>query len=61
MPFYRIVIWTKKRRKPFQGIRQIDNNNITSVQGQIDKKVRSYYHSNLIDVEVQMLSKTVVL
>jgi hypothetical protein len=58
MPYYRIVVWTKKRIKPFVGIREIENHNITSVLGMVKKKAENVYHSNLIDVEVQMLAKT---
>jgi hypothetical protein len=58
MPYYRIVVWTRKRNKPFQGIRQIQNSNITAVYGMVKKKAQDTFHSNLIDVEVQMLPKT---
>ena len=58
MPHYRIVIWIRDKAKPKQGIRLIDNYNITLVQGQVEKKARDHYNSNLVDVEVQMLPKT---
>ncbi len=58
MPYYRIMIWTKTRKKPFSGIRFIENQNINAIQGMAYKKAEEIYHSNLIDVEVQMLSKT---
>lgn len=58
MPLYRIVIWTKQRRKPFSGIRFIENHNISMVQGQMEKRAIELYHSNYIDCEVQMLAKT---
>lgn len=57
MPYYRILVWTKKRGKPFSGIRFIENHNINAVQGMMYKKAETIYHSNLVDVEVQMLSK----
>ena len=57
MPYYRIVIWTRKRRLPFTGIRWIETDNINLVQGIMEKKAIQAYHSNYIDCEVQMLSK----
>jgi hypothetical protein len=58
MPYYRIVVWTRQRTRPFQGIREIANANITAVFGMVKKKAEDSFHSNLIDVEVQMLPKT---
>ncbi len=58
MPFYRIVIWTRKRYKPFQGIREIENQNITVVQLLVRKKAVDHFHSSFLDCEVQMLAKT---
>lgn len=49
MPYYRIVIWTKRRTKPFTGIRLISDPNINSVCNMA--------HSKAYDIEVQMLSK----
>ncbi len=57
MPYYRIVVWTKNRIKPFSGIREIQNHNISAVQGMALRKAESFYSSNLVDVEVQMLPK----
>ena len=57
MPYYRIVIWTKKRRRPFAGIRWIATDSINVVQAMMEKKAITVYHSNYIDCEVQMLSK----
>lgn len=58
MPYYRIVIWTRKRRLPFAGIRWLENQNITMVQGLTEKQAVEVYKSDYIDCEVQMLSKT---
>lgn len=58
MPYYRIVVWTQKQRKPFSGIRWIENFNISMVQGMAEKKAADFYKSHYIDCEVQMLAKT---
>lgn len=57
MPYYRIIIWTKKRPEPFTGIRVIENHNINSVFIMTKNKAESTFGWQLIDVEVQMLSK----
>jgi hypothetical protein len=58
MPFYRIRIWLKNRKAPVQGIRFIELNNIEQVQNKIQIKAGQYYYgSQLVDVEVAMLSK----
>ena len=58
MPFYRITIWLKNKKKPVTGIRFIELNNIEQVQIKIQNKVGHYYFgSELVDVEVAMLSK----
>jgi len=58
MPFYRIRIWLKNRKAPIQGIRFIELNNIEQVQNKIQNKAGQYYYgSQLVDVEVAMLSK----
>lgn len=57
MPYYRILIWTKRRKLPFKGIRLIDNPNINSVYNMVYSKANQVYRQDLIDVEVQMLSK----
>ncbi|MCU7552912.1 hypothetical protein OCK74_27580 [Chitinophagaceae bacterium LB-8] len=57
MPFYRIVIWTRKRREPYTGIRQIDNYNIDAVQHIMRVKAEETYRFDFVDVEVQMISK----
>ncbi len=58
MPFYRITIWLKNKRKPVSGIRFIEQSNIDIVNIQIQKQARIHYNDSLIiDVEVAMLSK----
>jgi len=57
MPYFRIVIWTKRRRIPFTGIRIISDPNINSVYTKTYSKANELYRHDLIDVEVQMLSK----
>lgn len=57
MPYYRIVIWTKRRKQPFTGLRLIPDNNINAVYQMVQSKANSTYRQDLIDVEVQMLSK----
>lgn len=57
MPYYRILIWTKRRKLPFQGIRLIGNPNINAVQQTYTNQAHDKYRENLINVEVQMLSK----
>lgn len=57
MPYYRIVIWTKKRVKPYSGIRFYETSIINSVQQQAHGQAYQKFNSSLIDIEVQMLSK----
>lgn len=57
MPYYRIVIWTKRRKAPYTGIRLIDTPNINSVYNMAHSKAIQTYRQDFIDVEVQMLSK----
>ncbi len=58
VPYYRITIWLKNRRKPLQGIRQIDHFNIDAVYNMIWQKARAHYNDSiLVDVEVAMLPK----
>jgi hypothetical protein len=58
MPHYRITIWTRRRKRPYSGIRLIKNYNIDAVQSMVYKKAQVTYADVLIDVEVQMLPKT---
>jgi len=58
LPYYRITIWVKNRKKPLQGIRQIDQYNIDLVFNMIKKTAQSKINSSLIqDIEVVMLPK----
>ena len=57
MPYYRVVIWTKKRKEPFSGIRFFISPNINAVQQECESKAREKFSRDLIEVEVQMLSK----
>ncbi len=57
MPYYRILIWTKRRKLPYKGVRLIDNPNINAVYNMVESKANQTYRQELIDVEVQMLSK----
>jgi hypothetical protein len=57
MPYYRIVIWTKHRSKPYTGIRLISEPNINTVFNMAHSKANELYRDKVIDVEVQMLSK----
>ena len=57
MPYYRIVIWTTRRKLPYTGIRLINDHNINSVFTTVKSKANDTYRKDLIDVEVQMLSK----
>ena len=51
------MIWTSRRREPFSGIRQIENYNIDAVQHIMQVKAEETYRRDLVDVEVQMISK----
>lgn len=57
MPYYRIIIWTKRKKRPFEGIRLLADTNINSVYNYAYSKANEAYRADLIDVEVQMLSK----
>lgn len=57
MPYYRILVWTKKRKAPYVGIRVIGDANINSVYNTVKSKSKETYKKDFIDVEVQMLSK----
>jgi hypothetical protein len=59
MAYYRIIVWIKQRPdRLFAGIRIVENGTIDLLQGIYYKKAADRYGSNLIDCEVQMLSKT---
>ena len=57
MPYYRILIWTKKRKAPYQGIKLVGDSNINSVYNYYREQSVSTYRNDFIDIEVQMLSK----
>ena len=57
MPYYRILVWTKRRKAQYVDIRLNSNPNINSVYTSADSKARQTYRSDYIDCEVQMLSK----
>ena len=58
LPYYRIIIWMKNKRKPLQGIRQIEQQNIDVVYNMIKKTAHSKINSSQIqDIEVAMLPK----
>lgn len=57
MPYYRIIIWTTRRKLPYSGIRLISNPNINIIYKSMHYKARDLYRGDLIEMEVQMLSK----
>ena len=58
MPYYRIIIKVKNRKKPYQGIRLIEQHNIDLVYNMIQKSTFEKFHSSIvIDIEVSMLPK----
>ena len=57
MPYYRIIVWTTRRKEPFKGIRLISDVNINAVYQKACIDANRVYRDAFIDVEVQMLSK----
>ena len=58
LPYYRIIIKVKDRKKPYQGIRLIAQTNIDLVYNMICKSTYEKFHSSIIiDIEVAMLPK----
>jgi hypothetical protein len=57
MPYYRIIVWTKLRKSPYQGIRRINNTNINEIHNHYQSESKIKYRDKFIDIEVQMLSK----
>lgn len=57
MPYYRILIWTKRRKEPYSGIRLIGDDNINAVFNHWHSKAHDKFRNDFVDVEVQMLSK----
>jgi hypothetical protein len=57
MPYYRITIFLKDKKKPVQGIRQYDQPNIDVVTNMAKLKAKAHYgEHNIADVEAVMLS-----
>ena len=48
MPYYRIIIWTKKRREPFRGIRLIEIWNPDTAYRIVEEKARNHFGSAAI-------------
>lgn len=57
MPYYRIKIWTKQQKKPFEGIRWLDNPFIDNVHRIYEAHAKSKFGYDYVDIEVQQLSK----
>jgi hypothetical protein len=57
MPYYRILVWTKRRQEPYKGIRVISDANINAVYQKASNEAFTFYRQDFIDCEVQMLSK----
>jgi hypothetical protein len=58
MPFYRVTIWLKNNRVPLTGIRFINQTNIDLATIYLEGIARSSFAtSQVVDVEVAMLSK----
>ena len=58
MPYYRITIWTKKRKEPFRGIRLIEIWNPDTAYRMIEEKARNHFGSAAITkLDVVMLPK----
>ena len=58
MPYCRITIWIKSQRKPLSGIRFIDSADIDRVQQKVEQiTAQHFYGSDLLNVEVAMISK----
>jgi hypothetical protein len=58
LSYYRITIWFKNKRKPVQGIRFIDQQNIDLAQIYFEKMTHANFPPHIVHaVEVAMLSK----
>jgi hypothetical protein len=58
MPYYRITIWTKKRKEPFRGIRLIEIWNPDAAYRMVEEKARNHFGSAAITkLDVVMLPK----
>lgn len=59
MPYYRITIHVKNRRKPYQGIRQLEVWNPDAAYRMVMHKALSRFReTDIIRLEVVMLPKT---
>jgi hypothetical protein len=58
MPYYRITIWTKKRKEPFRGIRLIEIWNPDTAYRMVEAKASIHFGSAAITkLDVVMLPK----
>jgi hypothetical protein len=58
MPYYRITIWTKKRKEPFRGIRLIEIWNPDTAYRIVEEKARNHFGSaEITKLDVVMLPK----
>ncbi len=58
MPYYRITIWTKQRKEPYQGVRLIEIWNPDAAYRMIESKAKSHFGSSIVTkLEVVMLPK----
>jgi hypothetical protein len=58
MPYYRITIWTKKRKDPFRGIRLLEIWNPDTAYRMVEEKARNHFGSAAITkLDVVMLPK----
>jgi len=58
MPYYRITIWTKKRKEPFRGIRLIEIWNPDTAYRMVEEKARNHFGSaEITKLDVVMLPK----
>ncbi len=59
MPYYRITVWTKRRHKPYKGIRLIEINNPDTVLRLVNKKLLERMNEReILKLEVVMLPKS---
>ncbi len=57
MPFYRIVIWTTRKKNPFAGIRFVENQLVDEVYEIFKTKAFQVFSGDLLDIEVQQLPR----
>jgi hypothetical protein len=61
MPYYGIVIWIKRRKKPYEDISVIADPNINSVYNFYHSKADREYQKELIDVLCTILKSLIAL